>query len=104
VTLVDEKWSTLADWVSLLLLESILDPFTSLLNVALRLVGLSIDFELVIASGLPNGLFDVALGYLGQVLRFVFVSHSHSISLSSKTGRSLSGKLQTFLSTCLVRV
>ena len=53
------------------LLESVLDLLTGLLEVALRLVGLALDSELVIAADLAGHFLELSLCLLGGVLCLV---------------------------------
>ena len=59
-----------------LFLESILDLLTGLLEVALHLVGLALNFELVIPGRSARNLLELALSDLGTVLSLIFVTHS----------------------------
>ena len=56
-------------------LESILDLLTGLLEVALHLVGLTLNFELVVPGRSSRNLLELAFGDLGIVLGLIFVTH-----------------------------
>jgi DNA-binding Lrp family transcriptional regulator len=58
--------------------DGVLDVLAGLLQVALDLVGLALDFKRRVVNGLTVSLLDLALGLLGLVLCLVSCTHGRS--------------------------
>src|SRR5688572_33488192 len=63
------------------LLEDVLDLLAGLLEVARRLVGLSLGLEVAVAGGVPEALLALARELFGLVLHLVDATHgTYSLS------------------------
>src|SRR5262249_49760098 len=59
-------------------LEGVLDLLACVLEVALGLIGLALGLQVLVAGGLACLLLDLALHFLGLVLRLVLGTHRDS--------------------------